>query len=402
MHSRLVPAYMTVFLDHVAFGLAAPTIPIALTEISGDASSSAVLIGISVSAFALAQLVSSPLAGWCSDRLGRRRLLVAGSVLLGSGFLVMAAAQTASSLIIGRLICGIGAANAGVASAYVADWTAPEERARAYGWLGTAFGSAYVVAPIAGGLLGDISWRLPFVVGALVALLNAGACRLLLKTPTPSLTASPASVVESRGGFRLQWRRLMLIAFLSSLANTVYPTALALLVMRRYQWNIGDVGTLLGAVGICTLIVHVAVYQWAARRLRPRIMLIIGLTCGIVGFLVYALAPTSGWFYVGVPIMAFGAFGPPSVQSMLAEAASAREAGRTQGIYMATAAVANLAGPVTFSLLLAAQLQDGTPLGPIAFPFLASALILVVALIFSLTGLNDWSHCCNRRRHPRC
>lgn len=129
-------------------------------------------------------------------------------------------------------------------------------------------------------------------------------------------------------------------------------------------------------------------------------MLIFGLTCGIVGFVVYALAPTSGWFYAGVPIMALWAFGPPAVQSMLAEAASARDAGRMQGIHMATAAVANLAGPAIFSLLLAVQLQGGTLLGSIAYPFLASAFILAVALILSLTGLNDWSHCCSgpRRR----
>jgi len=400
MRSRLVPAYLIVFLDHVAFGLAAPTIPIALTEISGDATSSAVLIGISVSVFALAQLVASPVAGWCSDRWGRRRLLVIGSVLLSSGFLVMAAAQTASSFIIGRSICGIGAANAGVASAYVADWTAPEERARAYGWLGAAFGSAYVVAPAVGGLLGEINWRLPFAVGALVAMLNVVACILLLKAPMPSLTASPADVAEPRGVAKLQWRRLILIAFLSSLANTVYPTTLALLVMSRYQWNIKDVGALLGAVGICTLIVQVGVCQWVARRFGPRLMLIFGLTCGIVGFVVYALAPTSGWFCAGVPIMALWAFGPPAVQSMLAESASARDAGRMQGIHMAAAAVANLAGPAIFSLLLAVQLQGGTPLGSIAYPFLASAFILAVALILSLTGLNDWPHCCSgpRRR----
>lgn len=401
MHSRLAPAYVAVFLDHVAFGLAAPTIPIALNEISGDASSSAVLIGISVSVFALAQLIASPLAGWCSDRLGRKRLLVVGSVLLSSGFIVMAAAQTASSLIIGRLICGIGAANAGVASAYVADWTAPEERARAYGWLGAAFGSAYVVAPAVGGLLGDISWRLPLAVGALVAMLNALACRLFLTNPAPSLTASPADLVEPGIAARVQWRRLMFITFLSSLANTVYPTALALLVMSRYQWSVKDIGALLAAVGFCTLIVQVAVYQRAARRFRPSFMLVVGLTCGIVGFVVYALAPTSGWFYAGVPIMALSAFGPPALQSMLADAAAARDAGRTQGIYMATSAAANLAGPATFSLLLAGQLRGGTSLDYIAYPFLASALILVVALILSLKGLNDRPSCCTKPRRRR-
>ena len=78
----------------------------------------------------------------------------------------MALAPTLGWLFVGRVINGITSASFSTANAYVADVTPPQERAKAFGLLGAAFGVGFIVGPAIGGVLGDINLRLPFWVSA--------------------------------------------------------------------------------------------------------------------------------------------------------------------------------------------------------------------------------------------
>ncbi|MFW1396732.1 MFS transporter, partial [Vibrio parahaemolyticus] len=67
-------------------------------------------------------------------------------------------------LVVVRLFSGAMQSNIAIANAYVADITAPQDRAKRFGQLGAMFGLGFMLGPVIGGLLGDVDVRLPFYV----------------------------------------------------------------------------------------------------------------------------------------------------------------------------------------------------------------------------------------------
>ncbi len=107
-----------------------------------------------------------------SDRYGRRPVLLLGFCGLALNFFVTAMATAIWMLIAVRLFSGAMQSNAAVANAYVADISAPEERAKRFGMLGAMFGIGFILGPVLGGLLGGIDLQLPFFVAGGLALVN--------------------------------------------------------------------------------------------------------------------------------------------------------------------------------------------------------------------------------------
>ena len=116
---------------------------------------------------------AGPILGLLSDRLGRRPVLLISLTGFGLDFLFMAFAPTLAWLFVGRLISGATSGIFSTANAYVADVTAPENRARAFGWMGSAFSFGFLAGPAIGGLLGNYNLRLPFMAAAALTLVNA-------------------------------------------------------------------------------------------------------------------------------------------------------------------------------------------------------------------------------------
>ena len=115
------------------------------------------LIGVSFGAYGLTQgFLQLPFGIW-SDRVGRKKVIVIGLVLFIIGNLLAAAADSIYLMIIARFLQGTGAISSTV-FALVADLTRPEVRTRANAAMGvsigTAFASAFLVAPFLGEWLG--------------------------------------------------------------------------------------------------------------------------------------------------------------------------------------------------------------------------------------------------------
>ena len=165
----LLTVWFTLFLDLVAFGLIIPVLPF-YAEHFGAAVWQVTLLS---TVFSLAQFVMSPILGRLSDRYGRRRIMllsIAGSSL---SMLLLGLAGALWMVFAARLVNGACNANISTAHAYVADRTAPSERAKYMGMMGAAIGIGFVVGPIIGGLLALESMpELPFLVAAALGVLN--------------------------------------------------------------------------------------------------------------------------------------------------------------------------------------------------------------------------------------
>ena len=148
--------FVTVLLDMVGFGLIIPVLPRLIEDVGhiglGDA---AVIGGWMFVAFSVAQFLFAPVMGALSDAFGRRPLLLLAVFGLFVDYVFSAVAPTLAWLFVGRIIAGICGSSYVIANAFIADVTAPEDRARAFGLMGAAFGVGFVIGPAIGGLLGE-------------------------------------------------------------------------------------------------------------------------------------------------------------------------------------------------------------------------------------------------------
>jgi MFS family permease len=147
--SPLLGIFLTVFIDLLSFGLVIPDI-----QLRGDIlGAHGVVRGLLIASFSIAQLLTAPFLGRLSDRVGRRPVLLCTTLLSTLSYLLYAHANVLWIMFASRIFAGVAGANIGVAFAYIADVTKPEERAKGMGMVGAAFGLGFVLGPTLGALL---------------------------------------------------------------------------------------------------------------------------------------------------------------------------------------------------------------------------------------------------------
>src|SRR5215813_8200344 len=171
--SAIAFIFAIVLLDVIALGIVIPVLPkLVESMLGGDTPRAAELFGLFGTAWALMQFVFSPLLGGLSDRFGRRPVILLSNFGLAADYVLMALAPSLAWLFLGRVISGITSASISTSFAYIADTAPPDKRAAYFGKVGVAFGAGFVLGPALGGLLGDLSPRLPFWLAAGLSLVN--------------------------------------------------------------------------------------------------------------------------------------------------------------------------------------------------------------------------------------
>src|SRR4051795_1398113 len=166
--------FLTIFVNLVGFGIIIPLLPF-YAETFG---ASPVVIGLLFAVFSLCQLLAAPALGDLSDRFGRRPILIfslAGTVV---SFVMLAVAHSVAMLFAARIVDGLSGGNISTARAYVADITEPQDRARAYGIIGAAFGLGFILGPALSGTLAGISYTAPIWAAAALTLVATAMARL--------------------------------------------------------------------------------------------------------------------------------------------------------------------------------------------------------------------------------
>jgi DHA1 family tetracycline resistance protein-like MFS transporter len=373
----------TVTLDALAVGLMIPVLPRILVDFSdGDTARAAEVLGLFTTIWALMQLVSSPVLGVLSDRVGRRPVILISCLGLGLDYMFMAVAPSLWLLLVGRIISGITAATITTAYAYVADVTPENDRARAFGLLGVSFGVGFIVGPALGGLLAGITPRLPFWAAAAACLLNAGFGWFVLPESLPKEHRMAFSWARANplGAVRLLARHrellgLAMVNFLGQLGHQVLPAVTVLYTGYRYGWSETHVGLTLAFVGVCSALVQGVLVGPVVERLGERRTLILGVACGAVGMAIYGVAPTGWMFLIGVPVMSLWGLAGPAILGLMSRMVSSSEQGQLYGANTALTSIATLIGPGLFALPFSALL-DRLP----GVSFDLAGLILLMAL----------------------
>jgi MFS transporter, DHA1 family, tetracycline resistance protein len=379
---------ITVALDVIALGIVIPVLPGLVTSLNaGGLAAGARLFGIFGVAWSAMQFVFSPLLGTLSDRFGRRPVLLASLAGLGLDYILMALAPTIWWLLVGRILSGITAATFATAGAYVADVTPPERRARMFGLVNAAFGIGFVLGPALGGILGDLSPRLPFWVAAGLTLANVlyGLVILPESLPPERRTAVNWARANPVGALTLLNSRpgllgLASVQLLYYLAHWVLPSTFVLYAQYRYQWDNTRVGLTLMLVGVCTALVQGLLVGRVVQVAGARNAVLLGLLCGAAGMAGYGLAPSGALFLLAVPLGALMGLYNPAALALMSERMAAGEQGRLQGANSSLMGVVGLFAPFLYPFVFAAAVARPGP-GALALsgaPFLLAALCLLL------------------------
>ena len=387
--------FVTVLLDMLALGVVIPILPKLIESfVANDTASAARIFGLFGTAWALMQFVFSPLLGGLSDRFGRRPVVLLSNFGLAADYVLMALAPSLSWLFVGRVISGITSASISTAFAYIADKTAPERRAAMFGKIGVAFGAGFVLGPALGGLLGDISPRLPFWVAAGLSFANWLYGLLILPESLPADRRAPFRWKSANPIGMLPLLRsspalagLQIANFFAQLAHVVLPSTFVLYAGYRYGWDVWMVGLTLAIVGVCSMAVQGGAIGPIVRHLGERRALLLGLLCGALGFLIYGIAPTGLLFCLGIPIMALWGVSGAATQALMTRLVAADQQGQLQGATASVQSIAQLVGPFLFTLTFAYFIGPSAPVKLPGAPFLLAFVLLLLALAIAARTL---------------
>ena len=384
--------FITVTLDIVAGGGIGPVWPnLVKGFLGGDTSRSALVFGVFATVFAAAQLLFAPILGSLSDRIGRRPVILVSCLGLGIDYVIMATAPNLGWLFVGRTLAGVTSASMTAANAYIADVTPPDKRAAAFGILSAAFGVGFIVGPMLGGLLGQISPRLPFWVAAGLTLANAAYGFFVLpeslapenRSAFSLRLANPFAAIGFLGS-QAQLLGLAMVGFMSRLVHALFAVVWALYVTERYGWGPLMIGISMLVVGVASLIVSAGMVRPVVARLGERNTLMIGLFFGAAGFIALGAAPTGWLFLVGILVLCLWGLASPSVQSMMTELVGPNEQGRLQGANTGLTSIAGLIGPALFAAPLAfASAPAHKALGLLGLPFYLAGAFMLISMVIA-------------------
>jgi DHA1 family tetracycline resistance protein-like MFS transporter len=392
---------LAVLLDMAAIGVIIPVLPALVGSFSDNQADQAYWYGVAAVAFGLANFLAAPVLGALSDRYGRRPVLLLGFMGLGVSFFGTALSTSLWGLIAVRTLGGVMQANAAIANAYVADISAPEERAKRFGLLGAMMGLGFIVGPVMGGLLGAIDLHLPFYVAGGLTLLNCLYGYFVLpESLTPAQrkafswrSANPATSLRKLGQLKGVGPLVGVVAF-SALAQFVLYTVWVLYNSFKFGWGPQENGWSLAVVGIVAVLVQGVLMGRLLKRYAPPKLAIMGLVSSVIAYTLWGAA-TEGWMmYAVIAFNLLGGTVTASVQSMISSAADSKSQGQTMGAVSALSSLMAVLAPMMGAPLLA--MVSHLPQGDwrIGAPFFFCAVLQVASLALAVMHLRR-----HRRRH---
>ncbi|MCC6524545.1 MAG: MFS transporter, partial [Polyangiaceae bacterium] len=368
--SPLFPIFLTVLVDVLGLTIVLPLLPYYARHFGA----SPFVVTTLAASYAVCTLVSGPILGRISDRVGRKPTLLASQLGTFVGFLIIANASSLSMLFLGRIIDGLTAGNLSIAQAYVSDVTRPENRTRAFALVGIAFGTGFLIGPfISGALAHHVSYAAPALFAAgLSALSIVTTATLLPRTaPRPSElpgttgatgatgttataattgttarapAASPSRTRSAGELFRRpEARRRLLEFFAFMLSFSTLVGGLALFLQARFDFTVDETGYIFGVSGLVGAVVQGGLIGRLVRRFGDARLATIGLGAMAVAY------ACLGFAYV-VPVLVgltvVGAFGTavtrPALTTLITKSVGPDEQGMALGVSQSLASLAQI------------------------------------------------------------
>ena len=388
--------FVTLLIDVIGFGIIIPVMPKLIGELAHVTVSEASKIGgWLLSVFAIAQFCFSPLIGNLSDHFGRRPVLLAALFGFAVDYLFLAFAPSIGWLFVGRIVAGITGASFTTASAYIADISTPEDRAKNFGMIGAAFGLGFIIGPALGGLLGSFGTRVPFMVSAGLCLLNFLYGLFILPESLPADKRRKFEWVRAIPGVSLYNLKkypaitgLIVSLFLLYLGSHAVQSNWSFFTIERFKWSSGMIGISLAVVGLLVGGVQAGLTRVVNPRLGNEKSIYIGLVFYALGMVLFAFASQSWMLFVFLIPYCLGGICGPALQSVMAGYVPANEQGELQGSLTGVMSVTTIFGPLLMTNVFAYFTGSNAPFYFPGSAFLVGGMFMIASVVIAYVALH--------------
>jgi DHA1 family tetracycline resistance protein-like MFS transporter len=363
--SPLVPLFLIVVVDVLGLTIMIPLLPFYAEKLGATPSQVGWLVGV----YAACQLLSGPLLGKLSDVTGRKPLLVLTQGGTALGFLITALAPSLSILFIGRALAGATAGNLSLAQAYISDVTRPEDRAKAFGIIGIAFGLGFMVGPAISGFLAQFDYRDPVFAAAGLSAANMFNTWFVLPTVAPGGAEARGSGPGGRrlslfdwGAYGEYFRRPVLSGrlwqfLLYAFGFSMFVAGLPLFLERRLTWNgmpfgPAQVGYTWAFAGLIGVFIQGPALGRLVQRFGEVLLNRIGLGSCVFGFAILAFCHSIPVLVIAMIVASLGGLVRPALTSLITHAASREEQGVVLGLTQSLQSIAMIVAPPLGGILI--------------------------------------------------
>lgn len=387
--------FITMLIDIIGWGIIIPVIPSLIKElIHGDISEAAKYGGWLTFSYAFIQFIFAPIVGNLSDKFGRRPILLISLFVFSLDYMLLAFAPTITWLFVGRILAGITGASITTASAYIADISTSENRAKNFGLIGAAFGLGFIIGPVIGGLLGQYGARVPFYAAAILCMLNFLYGYFIL----------PESLdKENRRNF--EWKRANPIGAFLHLKK--YPNLIGLIIaifilyvgshavqsnwsfytMYRFNWDERMVGISLGIIGLLVGLVQGVLIRWINPKIGNVKSIYLGLLLYTIGMFLFAFATESWMIFLFLIPYCLGGIAGPALQAVVSENVKPSEQGEIQGTLASLMSASAIIGPPMMASVFYFFTHDEAPFKFPGAPFVLGGVLMLISTVLAYRTL---------------
>ena len=393
--TALLFIFITILVDVIGIGIILPIIPDLIMELTGEGNHMAIIYGMWLTtAFAGMQFLFSPVLGEISDKYGRRPILLIALLGLSIDYLIHAWAPSIVWLFLGRFLAGITGASFTVASAYIADVSTKENKAKNFGLIGAAFGIGFIIGPGIGGFFGEIDIRLPFYIAAGLTFANFLFGYFFVPeslTMENRRQINYAKMIPGVSLFALRNYKgiLLLISafFLANLAGQALPSTWSYYGIERYDWNPRQIGLSLMVVGLLVAVVQGFLVGKLVTKFGKRKVIIYGFLLWTVGMFLFSFAHEPWMPYAFLIPYALGGIAGPTVQGVISNQVSEKEQGILQGSITGLVSITAILGQFIFAPVFYYFIRPETSIYFPGAPYALAAVLLLIAFILATTAI---------------
>lgn len=341
------------FLVCLGISLVIPVMPFLKNQLHLTAAD----MGIMTSLYALAQLIGSPIIGMLSDRIGRRPLLVLGLALFMVSEFVFAISNQLLMFDLSRIIGGIsGAMVVPTAMAMAADITTERQRARVIGWLSASFSGGLILGPGIGGMLANVSYKLPFWCAGVLGFLSM----LIMLFFLPREAELGHHLKQATEQQPVRWQKFMtrpIILLLGLILVSAFGLAgfegiYSIYVNEVFAFSINNIAVVLILNGIISLILQVVFFDRLVEWLNEIRVIRYSFLFSTIGVVWILFAHTKVEVVIAT-LLVFSAMDVirPAVTTLLTKFSRDGQ-GFLNGLNMSLTSVGNIIGPSMAGFLL--------------------------------------------------
>ena len=383
--------FITMLIDVIGWGIIIPVIPGLIEElIQGDISEAAKVGGWITFAYAITQFIFAPLIGNLSDQFGRRPIILISLLGFTLDYILLALAPSITWLFIGRIIAGITGASITTASAYIADISTIENRAKNFGMIGAAFGLGFIIGPVIGGLLGQYGGRVPFYATAALCFLNFLYGYFILPESLPKEKRSVLNLKKANpiGSFLHLKKYPKLIGLASSMfllyvASHAIQSNWSFFTMYKFNWDEKMVGISLGVIGLFVALVQGVLIRWVNPWLGNEKSIYAGFFLYSLGMLLFTFANQSWMMFIFLIPYCLGGIAGPALQAVISIQVPETEQGKIQGTLTSLMSASAIVGPPLMTGIFYYFTKEQTPFEFAGAPFLLASILMTISALMA-------------------